>query len=183
MRRERSRRVRLVASVRRAPSMLISRYTVRACRGAAHRSHMLRDGTVALLGGTGMARQLWLLRHAEAEPHGTRSDSERRLTERGRAAGARGGRGARAAGRRLRRGPVQPEGARARRPPSWRPRLERASSASCCAVHAPLAGGFDGAAGARRAAPGSAPTGALLLVGHEPDLSRVVGDLTADAST
>ena len=32
-----------------------------------------------------MARQLWLLRHAEAEPHGTRSDSERRLTVRGEA--------------------------------------------------------------------------------------------------
>jgi phosphohistidine phosphatase len=30
-----------------------------------------------------MARQLWLLRHAEAEPHGTRPDSERRLTPRG----------------------------------------------------------------------------------------------------
>ena len=30
-----------------------------------------------------MARQLWLLRHAEAEPHGTRADAERRLTERG----------------------------------------------------------------------------------------------------
>ena len=30
-----------------------------------------------------MARQLWLLRHADAEPHGTREDSERRLTERG----------------------------------------------------------------------------------------------------
>src|ERR1700704_5418837 len=30
-----------------------------------------------------MARQLWLLRHAEAEPHGTRQDAERRLTERG----------------------------------------------------------------------------------------------------
>ncbi|MEA2335939.1 MAG: phosphohistidine phosphatase [Solirubrobacteraceae bacterium] len=39
-----------------------------------------------------MARQLWVLRHAEAEPHGTRSDAERRLTPRGeeqaRAAGA-----------------------------------------------------------------------------------------------
>src|SRR5689334_7455259 len=30
-----------------------------------------------------MARQLWLLRHVEAEPHGTREDSERRLTARG----------------------------------------------------------------------------------------------------
>ena len=39
-----------------------------------------------------MARQLWLLRHAEAEPHGARPDPERRLTQRGeqqaRAAGA-----------------------------------------------------------------------------------------------
>src|SRR5271165_1093878 len=32
-----------------------------------------------------MARRLWLLRHAEAEPHGTRSDAERRLTARGEA--------------------------------------------------------------------------------------------------
>ena len=30
-----------------------------------------------------MPRQLWLLRHADAEPHGTREDSARRLTERG----------------------------------------------------------------------------------------------------
>src|ERR1700732_1340380 len=39
-----------------------------------------------------MARHLWLLRHAEAEPHGSREDTSRRLTERGeqqaRAAGA-----------------------------------------------------------------------------------------------
>src|ERR1039458_6605437 len=30
-----------------------------------------------------MARPLWLLRHADAEPHGTRSDALRRLTVRG----------------------------------------------------------------------------------------------------
>ena len=30
-----------------------------------------------------MARQLWLLRHADAEPHGIRPDAERKLTERG----------------------------------------------------------------------------------------------------
>jgi len=39
-----------------------------------------------------MARQLWLLRHADAEPHGARVDAQRRLTQRGvdqaRAAGA-----------------------------------------------------------------------------------------------
>ena len=30
-----------------------------------------------------MARQLWLLRHGDAEAHETRPDAERRLTERG----------------------------------------------------------------------------------------------------
>jgi phosphohistidine phosphatase len=30
-----------------------------------------------------MAKQLWLLRHGEAEPHDARPDAERRLTERG----------------------------------------------------------------------------------------------------
>src|SRR5277367_5057017 len=30
-----------------------------------------------------MARQLWLLRHGDAEPHGARPDPERRLTDRG----------------------------------------------------------------------------------------------------
>src|SRR3954454_1844517 len=30
-----------------------------------------------------MARQLWLLRHGEAEPHDARSADERRLTQRG----------------------------------------------------------------------------------------------------
>ena len=30
-----------------------------------------------------MARQLWLLRHGDAEPHATRPDAERHLTERG----------------------------------------------------------------------------------------------------
>jgi len=29
-----------------------------------------------------MARQLWLLRHGEAEPHGSASDDERRLIAR-----------------------------------------------------------------------------------------------------
>lgn len=30
-----------------------------------------------------MARELWLLRHGEAEPHDVRPDEERRLTPRG----------------------------------------------------------------------------------------------------
>src|SRR5580698_3835666 len=49
-----------------------------------------------------MARQLWLLRHADAEPHGTRPDAERRLTERGEDQ-------ARLAGRALKRMALEPE--------------------------------------------------------------------------
>ena len=45
------------------------------------------------------------------------------------------------------------------------------------AVHAPLSGGF-GAAEALDAMAGIEPEGRLLLVGHEPDLSHVVGRLT-----
>src|SRR3954453_6436229 len=30
-----------------------------------------------------MAKQLWFLRHGEAEPHGARADFERRLTDKG----------------------------------------------------------------------------------------------------
>ena len=44
-------------------------------------------------------------------------------------------------------------------------------------VHAPLAGGFD-AAQARDALSAIPADGRLLVVGHEPDLSRTVGELT-----
>jgi phosphohistidine phosphatase len=123
-----------------------------------------------------MARQLWLLRHAEAEPHGTRSDAERRLTERGE-------RQARTAGLALARmGAVfdlvlvspkeraqkTAEIAAAGWSPDQRKRLQ---------LHAPLAEGFD-AEQESRAIEQAGEDGRLLLVGHEPDLSRVVRDLT-----
>lgn len=123
-----------------------------------------------------MARQLWLLRHAEAEPHGTREDAQRRLTERGELQ-------ARAAGVALERLGVRfaevlfsPK-VRARQTAdlaaqAW-PEHERAK----LAVHEPLACGFDGAQ-ALDAMTGVEADGRLLLVGHEPDLSRVVGELT-----
>ena len=44
-------------------------------------------------------------------------------------------------------------------------------------AHPPLAGGFD-APQALDALSAISPDGRALLVGHEPDLSRVVGDLT-----
>jgi phosphohistidine phosphatase len=123
-----------------------------------------------------MARQLWVLRHAEAEPHGTRLDAERALT-------VRGERQARAAGVALARlGAVfeavlfSPK-ARARQTAELAAREWSEEQRELLRPHPPLAGGFD-APQALDALSGIAPGGRLLIVGHEPDLSRVVGDLT-----
>jgi phosphohistidine phosphatase len=123
-----------------------------------------------------MARQLWLLRHAEAEPHGTRSDAERRLTERGH-------RQARVAGIALARlGAAFDEvlfspKARARQTAELAAEEWSEEQRERLRAYPPLAGGFD----ARQALDALAAVeddGRLLLVGHEPDLSRVVRDLT-----
>ncbi|HTD08981.1 MAG TPA: histidine phosphatase family protein [Solirubrobacteraceae bacterium] len=123
-----------------------------------------------------MARQLWLLRHAEAEPHGTRTDAARRLTDRGRAQ-------ARVAGiaiGQLHSGFEQVV---------FSPKVRAQETAELAAegwdpqqrellrVHPPLAGGFD-AAQALDAVSGIGADGRLLMVGHEPDLSHVIAQLT-----
>ena len=123
-----------------------------------------------------MARQLWLLRHADAEPHGTRPDSERRLTERGE-------RQARLAGAAVARMGVEFETLLS----SSRERALRTATVAAQAwseeqrnrleVHLPLAGGFD-AQEALALLAGLDADGRLLLVGHEPDLSTVVAELT-----
>jgi phosphohistidine phosphatase len=123
-----------------------------------------------------MARQLWLLRHADAEPHGTRRDAERQLTERGRRqadiAGAALARMGAAFGGILASPKVRAretaELALARLDGSQRDLLE---------LHALLAGGVQ-AREALELLEGVAGGGALLLVGHEPDLSGIVGELT-----
>jgi phosphohistidine phosphatase len=123
-----------------------------------------------------MARQLWLLRHADAEPHGTRADAERKLT-------ARGEYQARAAGAAIARLDVEFEAVlysprvRARKTAelaaeSWS-KQQRGVLAEC----PPLGGGFQ-ADQALAELDGVSPDGRLLLVGHEPDLSRVAGELT-----
>src|ERR1700731_988045 len=123
-----------------------------------------------------MGRQLWVLRHAEAEPHGTRLDSDRRLT-------ARGEEQARAAGVAL-----------ARLDPGFEavlfsPKLRARQTAELAAAewgkggrallreHEALAGGFD-AEQALEAVRSLDADGRLLLVGHEPHLSSIVADLT-----
>lgn len=122
------------------------------------------------------ARQLWLLRHADAEPHGTRPDAERRLTERGR-------RQAEAAGHALRELGVSFGAAlsspktRAHETADLALGRLGASQAPPLSLHGPLAEGFraeqafEALAEAERAGP-------VLLVGHEPDLSGVVAELT-----
>jgi phosphohistidine phosphatase len=116
---------------------------------------------------------LWLLRHGDAEPHGSRSDFERRLT-------ARGERQSRAAGAAFARLGVHFERV------FTSPRVRALETARLvCAeldlepvVHEALAGGFGehDAAGLLAAI---AADRALLVVGHEPDLSGVVAALTS----
>jgi phosphohistidine phosphatase len=123
-----------------------------------------------------MARQLWLLRHAEAEPHGTREDFQRRLTERGKLQSD-------CAGRALARIEVEFEQILFSPKARTRETAELASAHWGAGLHArmrehgPLAGGFD-AAGALAAFAGLGADAHLLLVGHDPDLSMIVGELT-----
>lgn len=118
-----------------------------------------------------MSRQLWLLRHGEAEPHGTRSDSERRLT-------ARGEEQSRLAGLAI---------AALAAPPTLvftSPKVRaRDTAAHACAaleadpvVHDAVVGLDAGEALALLEAVGDGER--ILLVGHEPDFSQVVHDLT-----
>ncbi|MGZ4276715.1 MAG: SixA phosphatase family protein [Solirubrobacteraceae bacterium] len=119
-----------------------------------------------------MAQQLWLLRHGEAEPHDARPDFDRELTERGREQ-------ATAAGRAL--AALKVEFQLAFTSPKVR---ARDTALLACAElgiepveHEALAVGFDaGEALALLAAAGADRR--ILVVGHEPDFSAVVGDLT-----
>jgi len=123
-----------------------------------------------------MARQLWVLRHADAEPHGARADAERRLTERGESQ-------ARTAGIALRRLGVRFEAV------LYSPKARAQATAELAAAewngaqrkllkaYPALAGGFD-AEQALEAAAEVGSDGRLLIVGHEPDLSGLVGALT-----
>jgi phosphohistidine phosphatase len=118
-----------------------------------------------------MAKMLWLLRHGEAEDDAP-SDFERRLT-------ARGERQAQCAGRALARIGVAFEHAFSS------PRLRALATAQlACSelgvevvVHEPLGGAF-GLDDALELVNASSSEGALLLVGHEPDFSRLVYELT-----
>jgi phosphohistidine phosphatase len=119
-----------------------------------------------------MAQQLWLLRHGEAEPHDARPDDERELTDRGRSQ-------ARAAGAAL--AALKVEIHLAFTSPKVRARDTARLACEALGVEAidrgPLSEGFD----ADEALTLMAAAGAdqrVLVVGHEPDFSQVVHDIT-----
>jgi phosphohistidine phosphatase len=119
-----------------------------------------------------MAPQLWLLRHGEAVPHDSKPDQERELT-------ARGERQAVAAGAALARLGLELDAC------YTSPKVRAAATAAlaCRALGAEpiveeaIGSGFDrdDALTLLRAHGGDAR---VLVVGHEPDFSQVVHDLT-----
>jgi phosphohistidine phosphatase len=119
-----------------------------------------------------MAPQLWLLRHGEAVPHDSKPDDERELT-------ARGERQALAAGAALARLGIEFDGCYA----SPKVRALDTARLACRAlgiepvVEDSLAEGFDrdDALALLRAHGDDAR---VLVVGHDPDFSQVVHDLT-----
>jgi phosphohistidine phosphatase len=123
-----------------------------------------------------MARQLWLLRHGDAEPHGTRVDAERRLTERGESQAHVAGIALAEMGASFDAVLFSPK-TRARQTVELAAEHWSEQQRALLAVHPPLAAGFD-ASQALVELSGVRADGRLLLVGHEPDLSSVAGDLT-----
>ena len=119
-----------------------------------------------------MARQLWLLRHGEAEPHGSRPDSDRLLTERGEEQ-------SRAAGRALAALAVTFSAVYT----SPKVRGRDTARLACEALgatpvdHAPLSSGF-GRSDALELVEAAGPDERILVVGHEPDFSQTALDLT-----
>jgi phosphohistidine phosphatase len=119
-----------------------------------------------------MAQQLWLLRHGDAEPHGSRADWDRRLTDRGEAQ-------SRAAGAALAALGVEFDAV------LTSPRVRARDTALLAAEalgaevveHEALAGGFS-REDALAVLAGFDADAKVLLVGHEPDLSQLVHDFT-----
>ena len=121
-----------------------------------------------------MPTQLWLLRHGDAEPHGSRPDSQRALTDHGQ-------RQARAAGAALARRRVKLDevltSPRVRARDTARLACQALDDGLAPSTYAPLSTGFDGAQ-ARELITKRTPATRLMIVGHEPDFSQTIRDLT-----
>lgn len=119
-----------------------------------------------------MSKTLWILRHGEAEPHGARPDAQRALTPRGEQQSRDAGAALAALAVELVAAFTSPK-VRARDTAA----LACASLGPAAVEHAPLAAGFD-AGDALDLLTAAEDGEAVLVVGHEPDLSQVVCDLT-----
>jgi phosphohistidine phosphatase len=119
-----------------------------------------------------MSTQLWLLRHAEAEPHGARADAERRLTARGEAQARAAGEAFAALELTFQLVCTSPR-VRARDTA----RLVCETLGGEPVEEQVLSSGFD-ARDARDLAAAAGPDSRVLAVGHNPDLSQVIHDLT-----
>ena len=119
-----------------------------------------------------MAPQLWLLRHGEAVPQESKSDSDRELT-------ARGERQAVAAGNALARLGVEFSACYTSPKVRARDTAKLAAQALNCEPQEErsLENGFD-AGDARELLLGHGDDARVLAVGHEPSFSQVVYDLT-----
>jgi phosphohistidine phosphatase len=134
---------------------------------------MLATGLKPAIGSeTAMAQQLWLLRHGDAEPHAARHDADRRLT-------AKGEKQARIAGQAMAKLGLQFAAV------FTSPRVRARDTARLAAkplkadprVHQALSAGFD-ADEARALLASQGDNAKVLVVGHEPDFSQTVFDLT-----
>lgn len=118
-----------------------------------------------------MAIDVWLLRHGDAEPHGSRSDAERTLTESGRQQ-------SRAAGRAL--AALGMDFAAVYASPKVRARETALLACEALATepteHRPLAGSME--PGDVKVLLRAADGDRILLVGHDPYLSQLVHDVS-----
>jgi phosphohistidine phosphatase len=119
-----------------------------------------------------MAKELWLLRHGAAEPGDGRDDAARRLTEKGERQARDAGAALAALGLRFVAVLTSPR-VRARDTA----RLVGGPLGVEPEEHGPLSKGFDSEA-ALSVMAGHEDGAAVLMVGHEPDFSQVVHDLT-----
>jgi phosphohistidine phosphatase len=123
-----------------------------------------------------MARQLWLLRHADAEPHGTRPDAERQLTDRGKGQSRSAGVALAAMGVEFAAILVSPK-ARARETAGLVVAQMSAQQLELLQTEPALASDVR-AREALKLVAGVDRDGPVLIVGHEPDLSGIVAELT-----
>jgi phosphohistidine phosphatase len=119
-----------------------------------------------------MANQLWLLRHGEAEPHDAKPDFDRELTERGRDQSRSAGRALAALALTFQAVYTSP-----------RVRARDTALLACEAlgeepIVTPVLAEDFSVPDARDLLLGVEPDGRILVVGHNPDFSQVVHDLT-----